>query len=55
MEASRLKYSGKVPEEETGDGPPPSQTPGSNKRASYCANAEIGWKWRDSRASSRSP
>lgn len=42
MEVSRLKYSGKVPEEETGDGPPPSQPPGSNKRASYRANAQMG-------------
>ena len=40
MEASRLKYSGKVPEEETGDGPTPSQTPESNKRASCRANAK---------------
>lgn len=29
MEASRLKYPGKVPEEETGDGPPPSQPLGA--------------------------
>ena len=54
MEASRLKYSGKVPEEETGDGPPPSQTPESNKRASACANRQMCWKWRDPGVSSSS-